>query len=308
MLTFEVIAKAVGVRMVFLLHIALCIWRLASLNNYDDFWPWVMFTGASVFLLAEAAFTLCINKHGEWRRFIPCIFIYLLGTVPVLFMLEYDLLTRRLEYKDRYNMESCTRFADNVTLTSSVAGIVIPVQLTANSWSLALQQIMLFLLVAGRWFLPKGKLSREKLSNMLLAYVGMAADILEFLSEGVGTEAVRCEKPVIIVILCIWAWSLLQFTMELNLQMTKRKKQMLSRDRRKNSILYRSRNSEVRGIFTVIIMQDGPFLVVRLYLIVMHDIFEQSLIFFTFKNILVVMLQLYRLWILTCIKLDSDEG
>ena len=181
-------------------------------------------------------------------------------------------------------------------------------QLTANSWSLALQQIMIFLLVAGRWFLPKGQLSREKLSNMLLAYVGMAADILEFLSEGIGTEGVRCERLVIIVILSIWAVSLLQFTMEINLQMTKRKKKLLTRDRRKNSVLHRSRNSEVRGILTVIIMQDGPFLVVRLYLIIMHGIFEQSLIFFTFKNILVLMLQMYRLWILMCLKLDMEDG
>ena len=167
---------------------------------------------------------------------------------------------------------------------------------------------MLFLLVSGRWFLPKGKLSREKLSNMLLAYVGMAADILEFLQEGVGTEGVRCEKGVILVILSIWAWSLLQFTMELNLQMKKRKRTALTRDRRKNSILHRSRNSEVRGIMTVVIMQDGPFLVVRCYLIMMHNIFEQSLIFFTFKNILVVMLQVYRLWILMCLKLEEEGG
>ena len=67
MLSFEVIAKAVGVRFAFLMHIALCIWRLASLNNYDDFWPWAMFTGAAVLMLAESVITLCFNKHGEWR-------------------------------------------------------------------------------------------------------------------------------------------------------------------------------------------------------------------------------------------------
>ena len=184
--------------------------------------------------------------------------------------------------------------------------------LPASTWSVTLQQIMLFLLVSGRWFLPKGKLSREKLSNMLLAYVGMAADILEFLSEGVMTEGVHCEKTVILVILSIWAWSLLQFTMELNLHMTQKSAQRGGRQfrdrRRRPSVLQRGRNSEVRGIITVILMQDGPFLVVRLYLIVMYNIFEQSLIFFTFKNILVLMLQMYRLWILTCLKWDVDEG
>ena len=64
-------------------------------------------------------------------------------------------------------------------------------------------------------------MSREKLSNMLLSYVGMAADILEFYSEGVQTDKIRCEEMIILVILCLWAISLLQFAIELTHSMTK---------------------------------------------------------------------------------------
>ena len=78
------------------------------------------------FSYIKECFMTCYSfKYNSYPcRFIPCIFIYLLGTVPCLFMFEYDLLTRRLQYKDSHGMESCTRFVENVTLDVEVAGYV----------------------------------------------------------------------------------------------------------------------------------------------------------------------------------------
>lgn len=42
-----------------------------------------------------------------------------------------------------------------------------------------LEQLLLVILVVGRWLLPKGELSRDELSQLLLIYVGTAADIAE---------------------------------------------------------------------------------------------------------------------------------
>lgn len=54
----------------------------------------------------------------------------------------------------------------------------------ANDWILALHQILLILLILGKWFLPvAGDLTRDQLSQLLLMFVGTAADILEFTSE-----------------------------------------------------------------------------------------------------------------------------
>lgn len=36
------------------------------------------------------------------------------------------------------------------------------------------------MLIVGRWLLPKGALSHDQLSQLLLVYVGTAADIVEF--------------------------------------------------------------------------------------------------------------------------------
>ena len=38
---------------------------------------------------------------------------------------------------------------------------------------------MLVVLVLGRWLLPKGKLTRDQFSQLMLVYLGMAADIAE---------------------------------------------------------------------------------------------------------------------------------
>ena len=54
----------------------------------------------------------------------------------------------------------------------------------ANDWILALHQILLILLIIGKWLLPAaGELTRDQLSQLLLIFVGTAADILEFTSE-----------------------------------------------------------------------------------------------------------------------------
>lgn len=54
----------------------------------------------------------------------------------------------------------------------------------ANDWILALQQILLILLIVGKWLLPiAGGVTRDEMSQLLLIFVGMAADILEFISE-----------------------------------------------------------------------------------------------------------------------------
>lgn len=54
----------------------------------------------------------------------------------------------------------------------------------AKDWVLALHQILLILLILGKWLMPvAGDLTRDQLSQLLLIFVGTAADILEFTSE-----------------------------------------------------------------------------------------------------------------------------
>jgi len=51
-----------------------------------------------------------------------------------------------------------------------------------ENWLLGLHQVLLFVLVIGRWLLPKGKITRDQLSQLLLVFIGVGADILEFVT------------------------------------------------------------------------------------------------------------------------------
>ena len=65
-------------------------------------------------------------------------------------------------------------------------------------------------IIIGRWLLPRGEITRDQLSALLLGYVGTAADILE-LFEVLQDEVVQQEEQVTLAVLGVYTWSLLQF-------------------------------------------------------------------------------------------------
>lgn len=65
-------------------------------------------------------------------------------------------------------------------------------------------------IIIGRWLLPRGEITRDQLSALLLGYVGTAADILE-LFEVLQEQVVETEREVTLAVLGVYTWSLLQF-------------------------------------------------------------------------------------------------
>jgi hypothetical protein len=61
-----------------------------------------------------------------------------------------------------------------------ISKITLPLALSSDLWLRVLEQFLLLMLIVGRWLLPKGALSHDQLSQLLLVYVGTAADIVEF--------------------------------------------------------------------------------------------------------------------------------
>ena len=97
-----------------------------------------------------------------------------------------------------------------------------------------IEQFLMLILIIGRWMLPKGDLTRDQLSQLLLVYIGTAADIIEFF-DSFKDEKVNTNKVLCIMVLSIWSWSLLQFTFVLTA--TKGRKTRITQVRKPTNFL-----------------------------------------------------------------------
>ncbi|XP_033120030.1 transmembrane protein 26-like [Anneissia japonica] len=299
-LTIFAVIKAVLVRLLFVSIGVLCVRSLVQVK--DNVLYWFMMSTA-ILSIFEATITLTTREGGEWKWFYPSFAIALLSTVPTIWILELDIMKEHIRTMNTLGLNTCIEVPHNINTSINAGELAQSIGFTPEQWSLFLQQILLFTLILGRWMLPKGSLTRDQLSQLLLVFIGIAADILEFSTESLKLETVRCNETMIVTILTIWTWSLLQFT--LGLTVTKSRKTRLAgvNDRRDNvnqvcDMSCGCCETETWGIMVTIIMQDGPFFITRMYLIFHADVINQGMIFFTCKNLMVLLLQFYRLLVL----------
>lgn len=151
-------------------------------------------------------------------------------------------------------------------------------------------------LVIGRWLMPKGHLSRDQLCQLLLTYIALGADILDVL-QLIKETKINTNKSVTIVGLCLFSWAILQFTIVLT-QTASPTSQTTSQSHsttdRKRPSLPPCCSNEVWSVIITIGMQDGPFLVYRVYLATAQGVFNDSMTFFICKNALTVIIEIYR--------------
>jgi len=166
----------------------------------------------------------------------------------------------------------------------------------ADDWILALHQMLILILVIGRWMLPRGGISREQLSQLLLVFIGTGADIIEFVAETISdSNTSACSLNLHIVIWTVWAGSLLQFGLVLtavggrksrigfetgNEDATGNDKYMYLEPKPEvpetsqgNCRLFFG-NVDVVGIIIILCLQDLPFLVSRCYFFFKSTIFK----------------------------------
>lgn len=185
-------------------------------------------------------------------------------------------------------------------------------------WVAALEQTMLYLLILGRWFLPRGQLTHDQLSQLLFVFIGMASDIMElFTLFAVGK--VRQTEYIGYVILGVWSLSLLQFTFVLTAT-SSRHKRVVTHDvtepteadedgdeEEEIGSVSLCMRTEIWALMISMFLQDIPFLAVRLYVGIHLEVFTFDLLFFTMKNILVIVLQLYRLVVVIGSNANSEQ-
>ncbi|CBY38012.1 unnamed protein product, partial [Oikopleura dioica] len=88
-----------------------------------------------------------------------------------------------------------------------------------------MHQTILFVVVIGRWLLPTSSdVTRDELSQLLFGFIGVGADIMEFITESLKETAVKCsEDGLQTLILFFWCLSLLQFILVLTSELPKKR-------------------------------------------------------------------------------------
>lgn len=176
-------------------------------------------------------------------------------------------------------------------------------ELDPENWVVGLEQTMLIILVLGRWLMPKGDMSRDQLSQLLMVYVGLGADILDIFDTFKEPE-VKTNRAVVIIGLALFSWALMQFPLVLTQTHSTLGKPLQGGPGTlcpgAPAALTSCCSSEVWSLLLTVGLQDGPFLIYRLYLMAQEQVLNQLMIFFTCKNILIVLLELYRIFVVQC--------
>uniref|UniRef100_A0A1A9UFP5 Transmembrane protein 26 n=1 Tax=Glossina austeni TaxID=7395 RepID=A0A1A9UFP5_GLOAU len=271
--------KATLTRLIFGAHSAIAIWQVVYTTDEIIYWS----LGAPLLLLlTEGIFTIFVKKTQEWRWFCPSVFLYLASIVPAIWLLELNKVQRRLEDKRNPNNATITAALDKRNSDTNNATIIPAVRATGineSTWITVIEQFLMLILIVGRWMLPKGDLTRDQLSQLLLVYIGTAADIIEFF-DSYKDDTIAQIKLLVYLTLGIWSWSLLQFTIVLSATRSRRPRggggshQRSSESNQADCCC----GIDVWGIVLNVILQDAPFLTFR-------------------KNSLVILLQLYRLYV-----------
>ncbi|XP_039257238.1 transmembrane protein 26-like [Styela clava] len=301
-----IIFKAISVRVIYFIYCFIGIWRVVETYGNSNYW-WML--ALLLGILFETLLTFYRRGGREWKWFSPAIFFYMAATLPCIWLLELHLMG--LRHKELDAIANKTR----VDKTHSLLGLTIEIDFDEFGWALALEQTMFCILILSRWVLPRGEISRNQLSQLLLVHVGMAADIME-LFEVFEEEKIVEYPNLIYPTLSLWSWSLLQYCFVIT-NTNARKDRFGGTEEDENEAVdgkvarctchISDWNADVVGIFTTILMQDLPFFIFRVFLLGGVGILSHMMVFFTCKNALVIMLQLYRLVSIYLEKNHSDE-
>ncbi|KAM4591565.1 transmembrane protein 26-like [Odontesthes bonariensis] len=287
--------SAVITRALFILVALIGVYRVTWVKKDKNYW---FLTLVFLPLVAEMIITLKCRQGKDYKWVSPPIFLFLISIIPSIWILElhHQQYSTDLECKTD-SLDSLKKFLENKTSgNQTINNYLTQFFSTAcsNDWILALHQIVLILLILGRWILPLGGgVTRDELSQLLLMFVGTAADILEFNSETLSDIPSKDNMGYIYTVLAVWTWSMLQFP--LHLAVVNSAGENDGDEGIQEDSLLSKRSTDIWSVVQALFIQDGPFLVVRLTIMIKLKVLNQMGIFFAFKNFLVVILNLYRL-------------
>ncbi|XP_015192385.1 transmembrane protein 26-like [Lepisosteus oculatus] len=262
-------------RTLFAVHGGMLVWCVVSVKR-DPFY-WVLLLGV-LFLVVEMIVTWKFTTHGWWKWFSPMVFLYLCTVIPSIWILE---------------LQTLQSYSSSNTTTEMYGK-------EKHEQILHLRQTLPFVLVLGRWIMPKGEMSRDDLSNILTNFLSLGADILE-LSEVFKDKEVRSHYKLLVIGLSLFSLALMQFPLvitKIQLPVTHPAPKHLLKRVRDHSV--EEGCNKILGLLINVVMQDAPFLVYRLYLITKLGVYDDTIIYFTCKNIVMILIDVYTILVIVC--------
>jgi len=365
------IISAIITRLLFIAHAWVAVYMTVFHMQNSFYWTLVI---GLVLLFFESCYTITVRRAHEYKFLWPSCFFYLSCMIPCVWILEYHLYGQRLVERDaalsRNTTVACEQSNQNTEAQVSISngGLYFSMDVLTNKWC---ELSTMFVMIGGRWLLPRGDISRDQLSALLLEFISIAADILE-LFDILTEDAVKYNEQVFYAVLTLYSWSMCQFILvttatagEEEVQLNKNKvapedpmaaynKQIVNQ-RAKTAVRRKyiekleeqqqrqraltdpktrgkgrkantdtpqgvtlnvvgdtearklSVHGDIYGILSSIVMQDGPFFILRVYLLIQYNINNDLLVFFICKNAITLTLMVYRLCVLTCRGEDSEE-
>ncbi|XP_061191531.1 transmembrane protein 26-like [Saccostrea echinata] len=310
-----ILAKAIGVRLMFLLHCLLAVSRVSMILNESKFWIYSLGFLPGILEGIHAVYFRKGLEH-KWISLGTLLFICL-DIVPIWIM-ELDradrLLSKRsgtssikISSKNSTNGTYVTTTAMETNRNEPFYGDFI--QLDNDVFVFAIEQSFLLVMIIGRWTLPKGQMSRDKLSNLLLVLIGKACDMTDFFTL-FSHKAVVEDRSFTFVVLVVWSISVFQFPISFTEYRDENLVITVHRDKRYMQIIVKTLNvclkTEIWSIVASILMQEFPFLVCRSYAVGSLGIVDDTIIFFLFKNSLIITMYMYRL-VSLCLETGPSE-
>ncbi|KAK5978676.1 Transmembrane protein 26 [Trichostrongylus colubriformis] len=278
------VGRAILARFMFIVHSLVTIWHTTTIEKRDGVWGFALL---SLLIVFEGSYTIIMRAGDERKWFCTSLLLYIVATAPPIWLLE----TKLCEWRREYDLLGESRI--------EISGPEEELQLQL------LEQLLLVVLIIGRWLLPKGDISREQLSQILLAYLAISSDIVEFF-DVFKEKAVYNNINVQQIVLAAWTLSLLQFPFVLTVSRARKMRVAITKTYEELIMPHTSPPNfwevfydvDIWAIILANSLQDIPFLLVRLYLMLQHGLITYTMIFFTCKNALIIALQTYRAFIL----------
>ena len=191
-----------------------------------------------------------------------------------------------------------------ITLQDAIQGLG---SLKISTWSVVLMEMLAYIILIGR--LLHDSVTQKVLTQQMIGFLTNASDIFELFSLFEETKVIEDSKATLFVLI-FWTISLLQFIPiwgSHNLGTTETEHRKQKSDDKKHYMFFcfcvcdtcndiddgeDSTEKYETGIAWV--FQDGPFLALRVYLMTNLNLYTESMIFYTLKNITLTILLIVK--------------